>query len=225
MTEDLSRYGAMFASYRGAGHVQVPGDADYDARFVIGHREDGTIFLECEIPEVSRPVLGSTLQIGNIQGALDDGRPVTIEQIGVIRESSGVAQVRILSMPSHFSIGTPDWAGTGNIQISIVNFPFLGTEAEESEHDGGWSVTSSLLPLNLGRRRVQLRWVPDYSRAEEELRTLREPRITCTATLPLTGGGELASAVQDIQDLCDVMIVAKGSIANWLCYEVTDGQS
>lgn len=224
--KDLSNYGARRKVFQGKGIATFNDGSEVQARYTLVQLADADLLFSIHVNRSMWDFLGGTLAAESLRGTLQDGRPVNAHGF-LTKESkqSTQAKTRLIGYTSGWEIGETNFREASLISFDIVNFRFFGTENEEFIEGDTKRATSSLMKLSLGKREFTLRWEEDYDQAVASLRAQQGVQVTCTVSTKIEDSAEIDAVIADVETLCDVMTVARGTLVNWTSFDVKSKQS
>jgi len=225
-SSDLNRFGTSRRVFKGSGLATFGNGAEVKARFTLAQLVDTRLIFIADIKRPSWNCLADLPTVIGFIGKLIDGRSVSVEGI-LIKESRQISRyrTRLIGYSGQWIIGKPDFREAASISFNLVNFRFLGTEKEVFIEGDNWRSSLSLMTLKLGDREIKLRQVVDYDQVVASLRAQHGLQVTCIATTIIKDSTELDTTISKIDTLCDVMTVARGTLVNWISFDVITSES
>lgn len=224
--KSLNYYGSRRKVFQGKGIASFTNGSEVQASFSLVQLTDVNLLVSIDVKQKMWNFLANSFELDGLRGTLQDGRPINAYGF-FIKESKQTTQSKtsLVGYTSGWEIGEKNFQQASFICFDIVNFRFDGTETEVFIEGKTQRTTSSSMRLSLGKREFTLRWTKNYDQAVATLRAQQGVQVTCTVSTKIEDSTELEAVITDVETLCDVMTVARGTLVNWVSFEVKSKKS
>jgi len=224
--DELGIYGKIIRDYETDGFMTSNGGQVCKCAIRAVQLADGKIVLKCHFVEDTTIVL-SILQKENsvvsIKGDIKDTE-LTIEgqifltNTNIHTTTTGIT-IDIIIIASSMKVVGHRTEFTDSVRFGLTNFEFYGNKYREYPNGGGaWDILS----VNLEGKLVEIYEIQNHKFIMESIKSQKSIDVTCESLIPLTSLGDLDTITDFVDNLCELLSLARGTKINWIYYDCYD---